>query len=185
MATADEETSKNVLSKLGPMIHPDKFTPGADISPLIQIERVPTQSTKYNYVHHCTLQEYTMNDFMKTLSHLERNLQKKFGSTFNIRVNHTNPKQTTRFQLLRSPFVYKKAQDHFKYETYSYNLTVSYTFALNDQALNQYVFGVFQQALMTIPTVLHTGYSISKPALHRNQKVKAVESSDKTKEAKK
>ena len=159
--TADLETSRRTLAKLGPMIHQDGFQPGQVKATIVPVERVKTLSSKYTYVHHCTLQEYTMNDFMKTLAHIERQLQKKFGSTYNIRVNHTNPKRTMKFQLLRSPFVYKKAQDHYKFETYSYNLTVTYTFQLTDPALNQYVYSLFKQCLENIHSVVHTGYSIS------------------------
>ncbi len=122
----------------------------------------PVQSTKYNYVHNFCLVEHSYNDFMKQLAGIESRLTDKFGSTFNLRVCAVRPVKEKKVQFLRSAFVHKRAQDHWKWVRNHYYVKVSYTFELNDGVLNDYVYKQLKYCISGAGTVRSSGYEINQ-----------------------
>lgn len=111
------------------------------------------------------MNELTHNDFLKKIALIESKLNQKFGSTYNLRVRCFLPKFQRRFTVLRSAFVHKTAQNHYKYVHNRYELSVSYAFAITDPVINDYVYGTLKHVLESLGAYERFGYQLHhKPA---------------------
>lgn len=117
-------------------------------------------NSKYNYVHEFSITELSKEDFLKQVTAVESRLIDKFGSTCSLRVTTATPPENTHFQLLRSAFVHKRAQDPYTYRRYTHKLRVSYSFELTDSALNAYVYEQLKHCLMGCSGIRNLGYRI-------------------------
>lgn len=115
--------------------------------------------SKNNFVHHCSFTEGELVNFTRKIVQLENKQIQKFGSTLNLHIHRQNAPQNTRFTVLRSPFKHKKFQDTFELSKYRFNVSISYTFSLTDNRINNYVYKQLKNLLHPFdPT--STGYSI-------------------------
>ena len=120
----------------------------------------PVYTSDHSYRHRFVITELTHNDFLKKMAYIERQLNKKFGSTYNLRVRMALPKFHKRFTVLKSAFVHKKAQQHFKYLSNTYELSVTYAFEITDPIINDYVYDTLKRIVLATGGCKKFGYSI-------------------------
>lgn len=122
----------------------------------------PVYSTAHTYVHTFQITELSHLDFLKKIGLVERQLTKKFGSTFNMRVKRMLPRYHKRISVLRSPFVHEDSREHYKYLSNTYEISLSYAFNLTDATLNDYVYGLMKKIVLAAGGIKKFGYSIKK-----------------------